>query len=875
MTRSESSQVTVQHVVISVNGIDSTVPSATRLLTVLRDQLGLTGAKPGCGEGECGACTVLADGEPVRSCQVTAEAMAGKRLTTIEGLRDGPGLHRVQQAFADAGAAQCGYCTPGLILSSAALLAGNAEPDDAAIDAALAGHICRCGGYPRIRRAVRRAAVTSGGAGLPESGDPEPDRWGPPDPGRPHYRPARPWDLTGPLRRDWFGALGDGLVVAAEPSPGESQQFTTARGAWLHIAPAGLVTAFTGKVDVGQDNRTALRLLVAQELGVPLALVRLAMGDTDLCPYDRGTFGSRSMPDAGGVLRQVAAYARRLAPARPGDRRVELVTGEPVLSDPRGWDKAGRAHLAPGTLAAVTGRRRFISDLSCPGMLHGALLRPPVPGSVLTSLRPGVLDDWPGVTVISAGELTGVVAVGLLTARKAIAALQAAASWDQPEAPSDASLADYLRAHPPEAAEDAVPVRTQHGSAATALEVAAVRAEATYTAAYIAPAALETRVALARWDDGRLTVWTGTQTPFGVRAEVAAALGAPLEDVRIIVPPTGGAFGGKHAAGISIEAAQLARHADRPVRVAWSRAEEFTAGTLRRAAVIDVVAGATAAGELSGWTFLNVNAGTAGMATPYRVADQRIEYQPARSPLRQGSYRGLAATANNFARESTIDELACELGIDPLEFRLRNLADDRLASVLRAVADHVGWAGLAARSREQAAGGPAAGDPAEGGPAEGDPAAGDPAEGDPATGWGIACGLEKDGRVATAAQVAVWPGGELRVTRLVSGYECGAIVNPAAVTSQVEGAAVMALGGALFEAITFTDGMITNAAFSTYRVPRLADVPPIEVVLLDRPDLPSAGAGETPMIAVAPAIAAAVFAATGRRPRSLPLLPLT
>ncbi len=847
MTRSESSQVTVQHVVISVNGIDRAVPSSTRLLTVLRDQLGLTGAKPGCGEGACGACTVLADGEPVRSCQVSAEAMTGKQLTTIEGLREGTGLHRVQQAFADAGAAQCGYCTPGLVLSSAALLAANAAPDDAAIDAALGGHICRCGGYPRIRRAVRLAATTSGGADPPEPGNPEPDRWGPPDPGRPHYRPARPWDLTDARRRDWFGALGDGLIVTAEPSPGESAQFTTARGAWLHLAPTGLVTAFTGKVDVGQDNRTALRLLVAEELGVPLAQVRLAMGDTDVCPHDRGTFGSRSMPDAGSVLRRVAAYARQLAPARPGDRRIELVTGAPVLSDPRGWDKAGQAHLAPGTLAAVTGRRRFISDLSCPGMLHGALLRPPVPEAVLTSLRPGALDGWPEVTMISAEDLTGVVAADLQTARRAIAALQAAASWEQPEGPSDASLADYLRAHPPEPGAGADAVRTQHGSAATALEVAAVRTEATYTAAYIAPAALETRVALARWDNARLTVWTGTQTPFGVREEVAAALGVGLADVRIIVPPTGGAFGGKHAAGISVEAAQLARHAGRPVRVAWSRAEEFTAGTLRRAAVIDVVAGATAGGELSGWTFLNVNAGTAGMATPYRVADQRIEYQPAHSPLRQGSYRGLAATANNFARESTIDELACELGIDQVEFRLRNLADERLASVLRAVADHIGWAGLAARA------GPAAG---------------------PATGWGIACGLEKDGRVATAAQVAVWPDGQLRVTRLVSGYECGAIVNPATVTSQVEGAAVMALGGALFEAITFTDGMITNAAFSKYRVPRLADVPPIEVVLLDRPDLPSAGAGETPMIAVAPAIAAAIFAATGRRLRSLPLLPL-
>jgi isoquinoline 1-oxidoreductase len=344
---------------------------------------------------------------------------------------------------------------------------------------------------------------------------------------------------------------------------------------------------------------------------------------------------------------------------------------------------------------------------------------------------------------------------------------------------------------------------------------------------------------VAAWDGGRLTVWTGTQTPFPVRAQVAAALTLDEHDVRIIVPATGGGFGGKHAAGISTEAAILARQAGRPVRVAWSRAEEFTVGTLRPAAVIDIVAGVGADGKLSGWTHRNINSGAAGISIPYLVSDQRLEYQPADSPLPQASYRALAATANTFARESMIDELAHATGADPVEFRLRNLADERLAAVLMAVAGHIGWEA----DRDAV----------------------------PGMGVGIACGLEKDGRVVTAAQVAVERGGQVRVTGLVTGYECGAIVNPATVTRQIEGATVMALGGAMYEAIKFTDGVISNAAFSAYRVPRLADVPPVEVILLDRPDLPSAGAGETPMIAVAPAIAGAIFEATGRRLRSLPL----
>ncbi|HET7017548.1 MAG TPA: molybdopterin cofactor-binding domain-containing protein [Streptosporangiaceae bacterium] len=826
---------------LTVNGTAEVVPAAARLLSTLRDQLGLTGAKPGCGEGVCGACTVLVDRQPMRSCQLSASEVGGA-VTTIEGIGAGPVLHPVQRAFAEEGAAQCGYCTPGMILATVALLDRDPRPDDAAIDAALAGQICRCGGYPRIRRAVYRAARLGECGGLRRvvAGQ-EPDRWGPPEPGQPHYRPAAPWDLTPTVDRDWFGALGDGLVVVLEP-PEPSAARTTARGAWMHISCDGLVTAFTGKVDVGQDNRTALRLLVAEELEVSVDQVRLAMGDTDVCPHDLGTFGSRSMPDAGRALRVVAAYARGLSPAATGDRRIEIVVAEPALSDPARWQQAGRPRLGPAISLAVTGERKFVSDLDCPTMLHGALLRPPKPTARLRSVDGAVLRAWPSATLIRAGELIGVVAPELSTARDAVAALQTAAQWDLPGAPSDPELNEYLRAHQLPSQDGGF--LQQEGSTATALEMAAVRCEASYEAAYIAPAALETRVALAQWDEaGRVTVWTGTQTPFPVRAQVAAATGVDERAVRVIVPPTGGAFGGKHAAQIAIEAAVLAQHAGRPVRVAWSRAEEFTVGTLRRAAVIDVAAGASADGDLLGWNFTNINAGTAGIGTPYRVADLRIEYAPTDSPLLQGSYRGLAATANNFARESIIDELAGRLGLDPVAFRLRNLADDRLAAVLRAVADYLDW------------------------PLE----PGGSAAGGPAVGWGIACGVEKDGRVATAACVTVGPDSTLKVTRLVSGYECGTIVNPRTVAAQVEGAAVMALGGALFEAIEFTDGVITNAAFSRYRVPRIDDVPPIEVILLDRPDLPSAGAGEAPMIAVAPAIAGAIFAATGRRLRSLPL----
>jgi len=822
-----------------VNGTVCSLPSTSSLLWALRDELGLTGAKPGCGEGACGSCTVLVDGEPIRACRQLVADLAGRHVTTIEGLASDCRLGVVQQAFVDTCATQCGYCTPGMALSAAALLARDPDPGDDAITEALAGNICRCGCYPRIRRAVHRAAELMAAASTREelTAGAATDSFGPPAPGSSRFRPARPWDMTDPKDCEWFEALGDGLVVVLPPRAPAPGTWTTGGGAWLHLAADGSVTAFSGKVDVGQDNRTALRLLVAEELRTSPAKVRLALGDTDLCPYDMGTFGSQSMPSAGAALRKVAACARALTPVAAGTRRVEIVDREAPLTPPTEWHTVGRAHIPPGTLDAVTGGRRFVTDLTLAGLSHGAVLRPPVPGATLRHLDTTAVEGRAGIVVVRSPAMTGVVAADPMAARLALADLRA--EWDTPEAPPEDAVEAFLRSHPAEELDGwGGPLHYEEGDPDAALKAAPLRLEATYTTAYIAPAALETRAAVAAWDaDGRLTVWTGTQTPFPVRAHLAAALGLFEHQVRVIVPPTGGGFGGKHGAGVALEAAVLSREIGRPVKVAWSRHEEFTAGTLRPAAVIDVAAGATRTGELSAWTFTNFNSGQAAISIPYRVPNQRLDYRPSASPLPQGSYRALAATANNFARESHIDELAHLLGCDPVEFRLRNLTDERLAKVLTEAAERFGWA-----------------------------------TSDAGTGRGIACGLEKGGRVATSAEVRVHPDGEVQVVRLVMAYECGAVVNPTTVTNQIEGAAVMALGGALFEAIHFSSGAVTNGTFATYRVPRIGDVPPIEVVLLDRPDLPSAGAGETPMIAVAPAIANAVFDATRMRLRSLPLM---
>jgi isoquinoline 1-oxidoreductase len=431
----------------------------------------------------------------------------------------------------------------------------------------------------------------------------------------------------------------------------------------------------------------------------------------------------------------------------------------------------------------------------------------------------------------------GVTAPNSYQAAQALKAVQA--EWKSIPQPSGKELFDLLK-QPAGGGGGREGGPTRTGSVKEALEGADVRLQSSYTVAYIAHAPLEPRAAVAQWEGNQLTVWTGTQRPFGVRSELARAFNLPEISVRVITPDTGSGYGGKHTGEAAVEAARLAKAAGKPVKLVWTREEEFTWAYFRPAGVIEVSSGAGKDGTLAAWEFHNYNSGGSGIRTPYEAPNQLVQFHAARSPLRQGSYRGLAATANHFARESHMDELARAVKLDPLEFRLRNLKDERLQAVLEAAAKAFGWGGKAPDGH----------------------------------GFGIAGGFEKGGYVATCVEASVHPATRrIRVHRAVTAFECGAISNPDGLRAQVEGALVMGLGGALYEAIEFADGKILNPRFSKYRVPRFSDLPEIEVVLLDRKDLPAAGAGETPIVCIAPAIGNAIFAAAGVRLRNLPLAP--
>jgi isoquinoline 1-oxidoreductase len=527
------------------------------------------------------------------------------------------------------------------------------------------------------------------------------------------------------------------------------------------------------------------------------------MADTALTPFDAGTFGSRTTPTMTPQFRRVASAARDLligvaakewnvapeglvaADAKvtdPASKRslsyAELARGKALTQnlpaeDPvtpaAEWKIAGKSIPKVDGRAFVTGSHQYASDIRLEGMLYGKVLRPPSFGATLISYDDSVAKAMNGVVIVRDGDFVGAAARSEHEAQAALEAIRA--QWKEVPQISNKEIFSYLKKNAEATTNDRF--RKQKGSVDEGLAGAAHRLDATYNVAYIAHAPLEPRAAVAEWKDGKLTVWTGTQRPFANRDELADVFHIPESNVRVIVPDTGSAYGGKHTSDAAIEAARLARAAGRPVKVVWTREEEFTWAYFRPAGVIEVKGGITADGKLTAWEFHNYHSGMSAIETPYVVANQHAEYHAVPLVLRSGSYRGLAATANHFARETHMERAS----------------------------------------------------------------------------------------------------GAVRVVRVVEAFECGAIVNPDGLRNQVVGAIIQGLGGALFEAVEFENGRIKNSHFATYRVPRFRDVPEIEAILIDRKDIPSAGAGETPIMAVAPAIGNAIYHATGIRLNNLPMAP--
>ena len=685
-------------------------------------------------------------------------------------------------------------------------------------------------------------------------------------------------------RRSFVQVLGAGLLITVTEGFASAQQRDGRRrgsrgsggaanvAARLHIDRDGTITVMTGKVEEGQGSRAELTQAAAEELRVDVATIKLVMADTALVPDDGITAGSRTTPSTVPAVRRGAATARELLTKLAAERwnvdgrtltvrdgtitdsvtkrstRYADLAGAPdvarafQLSVPADvgltpvdrWEVIGTSVARPNIRDLVTGGHRYPSDITRPDMLYGKVLRPPSYGATLKSVDLSAAQAMEGVVVVRDGEFVGVAAPSTFRAEQALRAVSETATWNTVSHPSSSELFAHLKKHADGGR------RTQGSREQTFANAKKVLRE-TYEVAYVQHAPMEPRAATAEWREGKLTVWTGVDGPQRVQGELSRALGIPTDRVRVIVPDMGGGFGGKHTGEAAEEAARLAETAGRPVAVHWTRTEEFTWAYFRPAAVIECCGGLDEDGSVIAWDFTNINAGGAAIDPPYRFADKHIRSVGSDSPLRQGAYRCLGATANNFARESFMDELASAAATDPLAFRLVHLDNPRIQTVLEVVAKQFDWP---TRRRKVT----------------------------PELGVGLACGTEKNSVVAACVEVAIdRQRGEIKVNEVCQAFECGPIQNPANLESQVQGCIMMGIGPALREAIQFEDGKILNAGFDRYQVPRFEDMPKIDVHLVNNTDIPSAGGGETPLIAIAPAIANAVFAATGLRIRSMPI----
>lgn len=679
-------------------------------------------------------------------------------------------------------------------------------------------------------------------------------------------------------RREFVQVLGAGLLFGmAAPSAlaqraGRDSALSLSQR--LHIGKDKSLTVLTSKVEIGQGSRTQITQAAAEELHVPIDWIRLIMADSALVPDDGGTAGSRTTPSTIPAVRKACAAARQalveaaatkfgvdptrlsvidgnvqgLGPDRHFDYSAfadlsptaawqQRISADVRVTAVKEWTVLGQATPKVGAAAIVTGAHQYPSDIVRPGMLYGKVLRPPSYGAELTEIDLAPARAIASVTAIQDGDFVGVAADSSFTAAAALAKAVETARWKLAPHPSSDELYEYLR----KKASPEPGRRQVQGDPDSLLQAAGSTHRQSYHVAYIQHAPMEPRAAVAEWTDGKLTVWTGTQQPARVQDDLARAFKLGRDEVRVIVPDTGGGFGGKHTGEVAVEAARLAKAAKRPVSVRWSREDEFTWAYFRPAGVLDLAAALTEQGTITAWTHINFNSGASAIATPYHIPNTATEFKSCDQPLRSGSYRALAATANTFARESFMDELAAAAEVNPLAFRLQHLKNDRLRAVLVAVAEKFRWSSEWPKKPSGAS-----------------------------TGVGLACGTEKGSYVACCVQVTV-AGGRFRVGRITQAFECGAIQNPSNLQAQVTGCIIQGLGGALWEEMRFKDGKVLNPHFSQYHVPRFKDVPEIETVLLDRPDLASEGAGETPIIALAPAIANALFHATGERIRSLPI----
>ena len=688
-------------------------------------------------------------------------------------------------------------------------------------------------------------------------------------------------------RREFLKLFGGGIIIFFSYGDAEALLQETRRrrfrpelpedfNAFLKIGEDGRVSCFTGKIEMGQGVITSLAQMLADELEVSLDSVDMVMGDTDLCPWDMGTFGSMTTRFFGPPLREAAAKARAVLMELAAEylqtplNKLTAKDGA-VFDKTQSKNKVTYAQLTKGKKIAkklerkatlelvseftivgkpasrtdaaekVTGKAEFAGDIRLPGMLYARILRPPAHGAKIKSVDTSAAEKIKEVRVVKDGDLIAVLHKHPDEAEKALAKVKA--QYDLPETKvDDTTIFDHLLMVAPEGE-----VVAQGGNLQTGEKLSTVIFEEAYLNSYVAHAPTEPHTAVAKIEGNKATVWASTQTPFPAKEEIAQVLGFPSQNVRVITPFVGGGFGGKTRNMQAVEAARLAKLAGKPVQVAWSRAEEFFNDTFRPAAVVKIKSGIKDSSKIFLWDYIVYFAGERGSQQFYDIPHHRTvstgggwRGTPGSHPFGTGAWRAPGNNTNTFARESHIDIMASKAGIDPLEFRLKNLKDKRMLRVLTAVAEKFGW------NKSKASNG---------------------------RGYGLACGTDSGTYVAHMAEVEVDKKGAVQVKRVVCAQDMGLVINPEGAKMQIEGCITMGLGYALTEEIHFKGGEIFDLNFDTYEIPRFSWLPKIETVLIDAKDSPHQGGGEPAIICMGAVVANAIYDAVGARLFQLPMTP--
>jgi nicotinate dehydrogenase subunit B len=689
----------------------------------------------------------------------------------------------------------------------------------------------------------------------------------------------------GMKRRSFMKLLGGGILIFFQPwntldllalPQQQRRTLTKDYNAFLHIAEDGSVTCFTGKIEMGQGIITSLAMMMADELNVPFEKVKMVMGDTELCPYDAGTWGSQTTQSFGPAMRAAAAEARAvlldMASAQMGVPIEQMEVKDGTIVDTKNpQNSVSYAQLAKGkklekylevkppseeftkftyvgnsrnkvdSIEKVTGKAKYTGDLKIPGMVFARILRPPSHGAKLKSVDLSGAEEIAGVQVVRDGDFIAVVSENKDKADEAVVKIKAEYTFNELQV-NDKTVYDWMVK-----AESRSSVARTGGDLDAGRKQSARVFESEYHDPYVAHAAIETHTALAHLEGEKMNVWASTQSPFGLQDGIVNELKMTRENVRVRTPYVGGGFGGKAAYQQGVEAARLAKMTGKPVMVVWTREEEFFYDTFHSANVIKVNSGIDKSGLITFWDYHVWFAGTRGSDIIYDVPNfKTTSYSENRSvfqvhPFGTGPWRAPNNNSNTFAREVQVDMMASAAGIDPLDFRLKNLKDEKMIACLKSVADKFGYV---------------------------------PAKTPSNRGIGIACGHDAGTWVAEIAEVKVDRStGKVQVVRVACSQDMGLCVNPEGALIQMEGCITMALGYTFTEEVHFEGGNILDRGFDTYQIPKISWLPKIDCVILDRKDKPPKGGGEPAIIAVGAVVANAIHDATGARLFRTPMTP--